>query len=617
MPVWESPKDNEALLRAPADDPGLHRFGTEDGEVRACHLSGRSGRRSWLCKPAVARVLGASAGVAFVYALINGNWSGDAGNSRTGSIVGLSEDSRGRTNTTDLFTYALRAFEGKGRPISISTTPKSTLPPVYSEEPDWHSHFIKPSEVMKRIHTSNYRGKTKMSCIGITAVGFSMNPSEGPGFEKLKFFHHMGANCFKLLVTWERLQLKIGSQDLNLVPGLDEVVNYITRDLGDRVIIVPQNREGGLMHKGLNAMKSDFAKLWAAMAEKWKGNDKVIFGLYGEPRGGYEAGKERYFDPDSTDDNGEMVEFWRQWAQASISAIRKTGSKNLVLVPGLRGSSCSEWDGAGRWGEKLDGKEHAGNTRLAALHDPEANLAYDVHQHMDSNSTGESPGCDGHDGHHGAFEGLKRTIAWAKKYNKRLMMTELSSIPGKSPKSCQKKLNSYLQLMFDSGVFLGYQVWQFGCESCLGDLWSKQPLNLDWYRLHDFGNGCVSDGVDCREARCCTSHASQCYQKDFAWANCKKTCTPGIDYSEPEDARTNWSCAVLTYTPRHCSDVGQDCSKTQCCNDPGMKCYVKEPGYAACRRSCHPGWIWPKDDPAHRTPWNCTELGVFTGVQLK
>merc|ERR1712232_1200831 len=80
-------------------------------------------------------------------------------------------------------------------------------------------------------------------------------------------------------------------------------------------------------------------------------------------------------------------------------------------------------------------------------------------------------------------------MGWAQTYNKKLMITEIGSWDaedGTGP-SCKAALSSYLQRMNSSGVFIGYQVWQFGCPQCEADLWAWRPWNFDWYRLLEFG----------------------------------------------------------------------------------------------------------------------------------
>jgi len=147
-----------------------------------------------------------------------------------------------------------------------------------------------------------------------------------------------------------------------------------------------------------------------------------------------------------------------------------------------------------------------------------------------------------------------------------------------------------------SGVFLGYQA--------LG-----QGGNLNWYGLHDYGRPCSEDLVDCRDTRCCKNPGSQCYLKNPSWAHCKPACKPGaIDPTEDKKMQTKWTCTVLNVQERFCSDDGEDCSSTMCCNDPSKQCYRKEMGWAQCRSGCVPGQIWVKEDAANRKPWDCTLL---------
>jgi hypothetical protein len=111
----------------------------------------------------------------------------------------------------------------------------------------------------------------------------------------------------------------------------------------------------------------------------------------------------------------------------------------------------------------------------------------------------------------------------ANKYNKKLWLTETASFTAAEPftnceqppetsgpfgkceneewTTCEQKMGDFLQGMADSGAFLGYQVWQFGCSDCGStefneNLWKEwftpvpeAPLgnNLGWYDLKVYG----------------------------------------------------------------------------------------------------------------------------------
>jgi len=512
----------------------------------------------------------------------------------------------------------------------------------------------------------NYDKKEGIWCVGLNAVGFDLNPkarrsmsgASVPNHEALRYFHQQGSNCFRLAITWERLQLTNGSTDLDPVDGVDGVVEFVTKTLGAYIIIDPHNNEEGLQFNGKDVTRSDFVNLWKAITNKWGSNGKCIFGLYNEPRYGYEDGVTGYFDPNVLDRDGRVIEFWREWMQSGIDAIRALGSKNLILVPGLHWTGCADWSGNYWWGETIvdpdtgEERTNQGNSRLAALTDPENFIAYDVHQYMDPRYTGQEDGCRGHDlnfycqddpGCSGADQGLQTTINWAKYYKKKLFMTEIGSYPEAGTEDpCKAKMCNYLQQMHESGVFIGYTVWQFGCPQCDADQWSKKPLNLDWYRIAEFSNltkctdagggacpkptcasssntvlpaatpqppqKCSEPHEDCRTSLCCKDPLKTCFEKNEYWASCRLQCTLG----EMDDRNETWACEALGHAPENvtaangttCVEPGEDCRSSLCCEDSAKTCFLKNEYWASCMDNCTRG---EKDDS--NETWDCTALG--------
>jgi endoglucanase len=72
---------------------------------------------------------------------------------------------------------------------------------------------------------------------------------------------------------------------------------------------------------------SAFADLWRRIAQRYKDNDTVIFGLMNEP-------------------HGFPTETWLATVKMAIAEIRRIGAKNLILVRGNGWSSARKWDGA-------------------------------------------------------------------------------------------------------------------------------------------------------------------------------------------------------------------------------------------------------------------------------
>jgi hypothetical protein len=360
-------------------------------------------------------------------------------------------------------------------------------------------------------------------CVGLTASGFEQSAGAGrsgqfyaPQRAAIDYFSSEGANCFRVPITWERLQSTLNSTELDPVDGFLDTVNYITLELKGYAIVVPsEGIGGGLRYQNENVGMDDFINLWTAIANQFASNDHVIFELFDYPLYGCHDGDCGAYTTDggyggffgtaysSSDSDGRFVRAWLQWCQGAINTIRSQGADNYVLVPGLRKSSCRDWTGAEYWGEQnLEGYDRAGNLALFSLNDTAMRTAYSVHQFFDQYMTGSEPGCTGHDVD-GSWElgwsadkgCLEQTVAMAQKYNKKLWLTEVASFTNAAPgssewESCDSKMDSFLDRMAGSGVFLGYQVMQFGCETCGNfheDQWSKKPYNLDWYNFEKYG----------------------------------------------------------------------------------------------------------------------------------
>jgi len=147
--------------------------------------------------------------------------------------------------------------------------------------------------------------------------------------------------------------------------------------------------------------------------------------------------------------------------------------------------------------------------------------------------------------------------------------------------TCSAKICNYLKRMHESNTFIGYTVWQFGCDLCDGDQWTKKPLNLDWYLIANFSNiskckdvggtcatvtcpaatltlptlmplpgptpVCSEPHEDCRTSLCCKDASKTCFLKNEYWASCKDDCTKG----EKDDQGEEWECEALAHAPEN------------------------------------------------------------------
>jgi len=57
---------------------------------------------------------------------------------------------------------------------------------------------------------------------------------------------------------------------------------------------------------------------------------------------------------------------------------------------------------------------------------------------------------------------------------------------------------------------------------------------------------CSGPGRNCQTTKCCAVSSATCYEKDAYWAECKASCTAGIDSTDPPNHRTPWSCNILS-----------------------------------------------------------------------
>jgi endoglucanase len=118
---------------------------------------------------------------------------------------------------------------------------------------------------------------------------------------------------------------------------------------------------GGNQIGGTQVPISAFVDLWTRLAMDFGTNDHVWFGLMNEPDG-----------IDATN--------WLNAATNAINAIRATGAKNVILVPG------TAWTGAHSWTETWYGTPNA--VAMRNVTDPISNFYIEFHEYFDSDYSG-------------------------------------------------------------------------------------------------------------------------------------------------------------------------------------------------------------------------------------
>jgi endoglucanase len=251
------------------------------------------------------------------------------------------------------------------------------------------------------------------------------------------YFVQKGMNVFRLPFKWERLQNSAGGA-LNSVEltRLKNNVNYITNNMNSFVLLDPHNyaryygKSIGSAVAGAPS-SAQFADFWIKLANEFKGNAKVMFGLMNEPYS---------FDSEK----------WAQIAQQAINAIRSTGADQLILVPGTR------WTGAHSW--FTSGGDSGKSNADALISIQDSNFAFEFHQYFDSDFSGTNAQC--RSPNTDVVNRMHTLTNWLKTNNKRGFLGEFGA--GNNP-LCNEAANNVLNhLEANNDVWMGWTWWAAG-----------------------------------------------------------------------------------------------------------------------------------------------------------
>lgn len=179
-----------------------------------------------------------------------------------------------------------------------------------------------------------------------------------------------GATAVRLPFRWEHLQPKPRAAfDKAELQRLEDALDAADA-AGLSVILDPHNyaQYRGATIGSARAPVADFVDLWTRLAKRFKARPRVVFSLMNEP-----------FDVAAED--------WARASEAAITAIRKTGALNFIIVPG------TAWTGAHSWSSEL--KTGRNDLAMAKVSDPLGRMAFDFHQYLDADFSGRSPECSG------------------------------------------------------------------------------------------------------------------------------------------------------------------------------------------------------------------------------
>jgi endoglucanase len=277
-----------------------------------------------------------------------------------------------------------------------------------------------------------------------------------PAPADIDYFAQLGFNLIRVPFRWERLQPTLGSPfaDGDLAT-LSSVVDYATAK-GLRIVLDTHNyarrrvAEDGWSAEHLIGSElvpaAAFTDYSMRLAGAFKGAPSVIFGLMNEPW-------------------GLAAEDWLVIANQAIGAMRREGAKQLILVPGVAYTGAHSWIAAG-------------NVVMGSVVDPGKNIAFEVHQYFDPDSSGTSPKAVGA---RIGSERIEEFQRWARQSAVKAFLGEFAA--GEDQVSIDALNDICRTLQANADVWIGWAAWAGGSWWPADYIFNLEPSKSGQMRL--------------------------------------------------------------------------------------------------------------------------------------
>ena len=286
------------------------------------------------------------------------------------------------------------------------------------------------------------------------------------GSRDVDYLVDRGFDVFRVLFAWEALQpapyARIPSgppAHTTYAERLFALVDYITRVKDKTVLLDVHGGDDSTFaaYRGVRvgknyqgyAIDDMLCDLWWQLAQRYKGDERVMFGITNEPA----------WIPTVT---------WFACAQRIVDAIRSTGAKNVIVMPG------DHFTGAGSWTDNsmdvgVPKRSNAWGWENArgpgqALEDPLGRTWVQVHLYLDQDAGGGteqvlSPTI--------GVERLSRVVDWARGRGLQVFVGEVG-LSAKSPIAAEawRRLAEYMDQ--SRNVVRGFAWWAYGVPSWWG-----------------------------------------------------------------------------------------------------------------------------------------------------
>ncbi len=267
-----------------------------------------------------------------------------------------------------------------------------------------------------------------------------------PTDAELSYFQGKGFKIVRIPFKWERLQPQVlGELDPENLKELDHCVSTASA-IGLTVLLDVHNYAGrsvdsknALVGMDPQLTNDAFNDLWVKLANHYKDNPLVWFGLMNEP-------------------HKQTAQMNAETMQGAVNAIRATGAKNRILVPG------TSWTGAHSWITSGNG------AALANFKDPANNFAFEAHQYLDKDSSGT---------HTQAVPGIGASslvdfTTWAKEHHFQAFLGEFGWDGNPANPQANIEGDAILSYMDQNkDVWIGYTYW------AAGPWWNKYMYSVE------------------------------------------------------------------------------------------------------------------------------------------
>ncbi|KAF8594706.1 endoglucanase [Ceratobasidium sp. AG-I] len=248
-----------------------------------------------------------------------------------------------------------------------------------------------------------------------------------PTTTSIDYFLGKGMNTFRIAFLMERIVPPAtgltGAFNATYLAALKTTASYVTSK-GGYAVLDPHNFMR--YNNAIISSTANFQTFWKNLANEFKSDPKIIFDVMNEPH-----------DMDVT-----LV---ASLNQAAINGIRAAGATSqLILVEGTSYSGAWTWVSSGN------------GDAFKTLTDPNNNIAFEMHQYLDSDGSGTSGTCVSST--IGA-ERLAAATAWLKANNFKGFLGEIG---GGSNDVCIAAIKGGLCSLQQSGVWIGALWWAAG-----------------------------------------------------------------------------------------------------------------------------------------------------------